>query len=328
MNPTFTDDRISAFLDGALPPHDAEEMRRHIQASPELATLVDELRTLRGEVQALPRMKAPADFTARIMAAVQAADRDRATTHPVTPARVPSRSSNWQSFVLGAVAASLVAFIVSYLLPSGRNLVVDKPERKQPETLLPDNGDNKSNAQVPSGQRTLELADLRTLLDKEQAAGENMYLARLSVKNSAINQHKLDAVLTQEGVQLREAEEAAAAVATAAHAFDRVAHGGQSAQKVREVLYLEGTEAQVRAALNSLGSQPMDVAHWQTQVVAVPVQELAKSDDQPTASGHGSAVRIGRRQVMLELGRDIGEGEGTADPNASSDVLVVIRVVK
>jgi len=74
MSVDFSDERISAYLDGELPPAERAEIEALLASSSEHRQLVDELRALRATLQDLPRPVLSGDFTERVMQrALQAA---------------------------------------------------------------------------------------------------------------------------------------------------------------------------------------------------------------------------------------------------------------
>lgn len=312
MNPKFADDRLSAYVDGTLSAAEAAELRREIDRSSELAALVTELRQVRSEVQSLPRVKAPEGFAARVMAKVAEAQREAAV---VVPASSQKQGNNWASFAWGAVAASLVLVALSFVLPRGSNEVainnVPNP------AISPPPGKTKQT-------RAFDLVNLGEAM-AHATTNEEMYVARLTVRNSALLQGTLERSLTTNGVTVAGSLENETALSTAAKAYSLTS---EEPRAVREVLYLVGTDQQVRDALKSLTNQPMDVANLQDKVLAVPAGNLLADATEVTSQAQGMAVRIGQKQLYKSLGKEIGEGEGNADPNASSDVLIVIRIVK
>lgn len=315
MNPKFTDDRLSAFVDGTLSTTEAAELRRELERSPELATLVAELRQVRSEVQSLPRLRAPEGFAARVMAKIAAAQQE---TEPVSPLSPPTKLklNHWSSFALGAVAASLVLVLLSYVLPRGGD---DLAGNKVRETIIP-------TINTPPQPRTIDLLNLNAALSQATAKNE-MFVARLTVRNSALMQGSLEQSLTKNNVTVTGSLENETALKTAAQAYKKSV-ADEEPRVVREVLYLVGTDVQVRDALKSLAEQPMDVANLQDKVLGIPAEQLLAEAPAVVSQNRGLAVRVGQKQLFKALDKQVGEGEGEADPNSSSDVLVVIRIVK
>src|SRR3954454_8055803 len=75
MTSDFSDELLSAFIDDELTPAEREQVDQHLATSESSRKLVTELRSLRGEVAALPAVTVSDAFTDRVLQAVTAAER-------------------------------------------------------------------------------------------------------------------------------------------------------------------------------------------------------------------------------------------------------------
>jgi anti-sigma factor RsiW len=97
--------QISAYLDGELPADERARLEAEIQADPELREELEAMRSLMGELAAMPRETAPDGFLARVMVGVER-DADRSEiSNESNVIRVP-----WwrRGPLVSALAASLV----------------------------------------------------------------------------------------------------------------------------------------------------------------------------------------------------------------------------
>jgi anti-sigma factor RsiW len=67
MDPLFQDERISAYLDGELPPDERSQFEDELARNGELRQAVEELRTLHDSLQALPRHRLNDDFAQQVL---------------------------------------------------------------------------------------------------------------------------------------------------------------------------------------------------------------------------------------------------------------------
>ena len=122
-------EELGALLDGALPEERAAELRRRIEADPELGREFDALRRTVEAVRALPSVRAPAELRGRILAATR-----RRGIAPILRWGVP------------ALAAAAAALLVVLNLPS------DRTREAPPSTLEAKRKDDapRGRLQAPS----------------------------------------------------------------------------------------------------------------------------------------------------------------------------------
>lgn len=85
MNESFSDELISAFLDGELTAEEQALVEQTLMDSVEQRHVFEELRALRGGLQSLPTHKLPADFSQRVLRKAERAMQDAQPTSLVSP---------------------------------------------------------------------------------------------------------------------------------------------------------------------------------------------------------------------------------------------------
>jgi len=91
----FSDEFLSAYLDGELSPDEQTQVESQLATDPEARQLLDELRALSGEVRELPRYSAGSGFSHRVVQAALAAKAEQ--NGAVPEARQVSLPSSQQS---------------------------------------------------------------------------------------------------------------------------------------------------------------------------------------------------------------------------------------
>ena len=139
MNEPFTDELISAYLDGELSPDEQANVEQALVESAECRQMFEELRALRGDLQALPNHRLPADFSERVLQRAEQAMlreaksfvaggssnngkpaeeiQDNRSSPALAPViELPSQPGQW-SGVVWAFAALAAALLVALYLP-------------------------------------------------------------------------------------------------------------------------------------------------------------------------------------------------------------------
>jgi hypothetical protein len=116
MKREFPDELLSAFLDDELTPAERTQVEQHLAASEADRQLVTELKALRSDVAALPKVAVNPDFTDRVVrAALAEAERHSpkdATVSLAQPTPIRSR----RPLAIGAAVASAAALAACFLL--------------------------------------------------------------------------------------------------------------------------------------------------------------------------------------------------------------------
>lgn len=136
MNEPFSDELLSAYLDGELPREDRARVEDWLTASAEHRRLLEDLKAIRRELQALPKQSLDAGFGDRVLAAIRqrtgepssappaASDSPPAAsgsstaevpqTNPLQPVQLPNQHLGmpaWRWFAAG-IAATLLGVVV------------------------------------------------------------------------------------------------------------------------------------------------------------------------------------------------------------------------
>lgn len=133
------DERISSYLDDALPPSERSAFEAELRDNDELQQQVAELSQLQQDVALLPRYKAKVDFAQRVVAAAIAAkaDKDAQITPARTESKPVSKKTSRRALIGGLAVAASVAIILGSLPFLKRPNAVDNPSNnvavKQPE---------------------------------------------------------------------------------------------------------------------------------------------------------------------------------------------------
>lgn len=110
----FSDDVLSAYLDGECSPQERAEVERRLENSPEFRAELNGLRAVSGLLQELPRQELPAEFAATVM---QAAERRMLLPERTAAPRRTARSAKYLIGSLVAAAAAVVVFVTQFNRP-------------------------------------------------------------------------------------------------------------------------------------------------------------------------------------------------------------------
>src|SRR5690242_17353394 len=122
------DERISSYLDDALPPSERSAFEAELRDNAELQQQVAELSQLQQDVALLPRYKAKVDFAQRVVAAAIAAKADKGAQ--ITPARIESnqpvsKKTARRALIGGLAVAASVAIMLGSLPFLNRQKPID-----------------------------------------------------------------------------------------------------------------------------------------------------------------------------------------------------------
>lgn len=156
------DERLSAFLDGALEPGEAERLRAELRRSAPLRARLEALRGVDAALRALPERPLPADLRARLDARLDArlaaarAPGDEATAAPGAPAarggapRRPRRARRLAVLAAAAAAAALLALWLRAGAPPQEGPPVAR--RPEPPPAVPGPGEGRSSSGPPAAE--------------------------------------------------------------------------------------------------------------------------------------------------------------------------------
>ena len=221
----FTDELLSAYLDGELSPAERAQVESQLATDPQARQLVDELRALSGAVRDLPRHTVSSRFSQRVVQAALAAKANQ--NREVTPASVagaplsfsPNKVRRGRRLPVVLAGAAAVAAAVAMMVwfanrPApgpGGGMVVAVPGITDPSIADPAVTPGPADASAVEAA----LARLRLAIPQE---GEGLVL-RLSISrgqttSEAIHE-AIDAALAAAGLEFRLPEDDT----TGAHRF-------------------------------------------------------------------------------------------------------------
>lgn len=113
MTRELPDELLSAYLDGEVTAEERAEVELHLATNEAARQLLEELRSLRGDMAALPRVKVTVDFSDRVIQAAVAARAASAKATVNAPLVAPAHSSRqrWLYVAVGIAAAAACLFI-------------------------------------------------------------------------------------------------------------------------------------------------------------------------------------------------------------------------
>ena len=126
----FSDEQLSAYLDGELSEGERAAIEAHLAADPASRKLLEELRAVSGQVKSLPTYSAGAGFADRVVEAALAAKQQQPSAASA-PARTARRT--WMAVVVAGVAATAAAIAIMF---QGRKPIKGQvaPAAPAPET--------------------------------------------------------------------------------------------------------------------------------------------------------------------------------------------------
>lgn len=143
---------ISASLDGALSPAEAEKLNAHLALCPECKALYEELTALHAALSDLPPVEVPSDLTERIMAAVAGSQ-----VLPFAPAEKKKAPIHWQRWLASAAVLAVVLMGTWSWKPWENTMTKDaKPESAAPAAQQSVAAD--SSTALPEASEAVEAA--------------------------------------------------------------------------------------------------------------------------------------------------------------------------
>ncbi len=109
MNEKFSDEMISAYLDGELSQSERAVVEQHLESSDEARQELDDFRSLSAAIRGVPHPPLPVDFAEQVM---RQAERRALLRKPAEPAPAPRTRAWWKpTIAVAAVAAAVVFFV-------------------------------------------------------------------------------------------------------------------------------------------------------------------------------------------------------------------------
>jgi putative zinc finger protein len=333
----FSDELLSAYLDGELSAAERAVVESRLAADPEARQLLDELRVLSSEVRGLPRYAAGDGFAQRVVQAALAAKADQngsiqTAQRDKSSLRRKSRSVWWSAALAGAgtVAAALMilAWSQGWLARNvGAGGVVKGPESSpQPE-------------QSPLVQ--VAVASLRQAIPKEGQA----VVIRICLGENQSPSQALDAALTKAGIGSRLATDTTTGAMSVAKAYrDQLAQkfGGQqpgvpntaldeATTAVADAVFVEAPLAAVEQALVVLAAEPksaLELSPLMSVVVGKSAADAGgEGDTRPNQVDRGPLHYAQRLSASLFRLEKNPPAPATSPPAAAIDASKPVRVL-
>lgn len=125
MSLEFSEELLSAYLDGEVSPDERDKIQQLLQDQPEIQAKLDQLKTLREQVRALPRLRAPEGFVTSILEQVESHS-ERSSQ----PKRPTSFFTEMRQLGRRPLAAVVVVVFVSITLVYQWNQVTQQAENR------------------------------------------------------------------------------------------------------------------------------------------------------------------------------------------------------
>lgn len=317
----FTDERLSAYLDGELPAHEQAAFEQLLADRPEQQQALVELTVLRSDLQQLPQHSLGDDFTNRVVAAAIAAkaEADASLNLPAPPRRRNAWKTPWVA--LPAIAAALLVAL----------LVV---QRQWQDSEHPG-----PRAHLEPGQVAITpnaLAELRRV----SPGPDDVVVVRIRISKAALVQSGVESALVKSGIELGRANQSADAQRAGSNYRRQVRRqlaGGPSnvAGVASEALFIEAPLEQVEATLAELGRQPSSQSDFRLEMIVstkVPASEQAEGEGgsriaQPVAAPTGPVAHRLDAQGFQLLPDAPANDLRTSQLHAPTDAKRPVRVL-
>jgi hypothetical protein len=280
------DERISSFLDDAMPAAERSAFESELLDNAELRQQVIELRQLRQDVATLPRYSVTEGFAQRVVAAAVAAKANENAN--ITPASQLKPKTIRRITIGGLAIAASVAIVLSTLAWINYNGPVD---------VAQNNPDNGANVVKQPAELNPALAPVFASLPND---GEALVLRIRSPKNVDAAQ-VLRETLDEQGVVRRSSQDKSTAALATGNAYRTKIGNDRSLPVASAAIYLEISPAELELALERLADPA-------SAVKFVPEHKLAVA--QPTqpaptavAQAPGTAVAsAGEKEAVVAPG--------------------------
>lgn len=288
MTREFSDELLSAYLDGEVTDAERALVERHLAEHPADRELLDELATLRHEVAALPAARVDAGFADRVVEAAIQAKAERDAVVVAGPAsRGSSHSSRWTYVVLAA--ASMAAAVLLVVRPWQGGVETAQNDPHNPAAVIEP---VDSSAVQNSGPLIAALGGTAP------AEGEAVVL-RLRLSSEASLAQTIDAALAAAGIGQRPASELTSGAAEVGAAYRRQVQEKlgslEGTLSAADALFVEAPLAQIEAVLAALAEQADALA--------------IEAETRLAVAGRGGA----------DSADGVGEGEGGSSTTAASN---------
>lgn len=275
------DERISSFLDDAMPAAERSAFESELLDNAELRQQVIELRQLRQDVATLPRFSVTEGFAQRVVAAAVAAKANENAN--ITPANRPKPKTIRRVAIGGLAIAASVAIVLSTLAWINYNGPVD---------VAKNNPDSGANVVKQSAELNPALAPVFASLPNE---GEALVLRIRSPKN--VDAAKLlRESLGEQGVVSRSSQDKSTAALATGNAYRSKVGNDRSLPVATAAIYLEISPAELELALERLADPASAVKFLPEHKLAV--AQPGNSPGNSTANPTIAAEHVGGNQAI------------------------------
>ena len=337
MSLEFSDELLSAYLDGELSPAERARVESHLAADPDARQLVEELRALSADVRELPRYAAGEHFSQRVVQAAQAAKSSQ--NGEVMPASLTGtqslpykvRRGRRLPVVLAGVAA--VAAAVAMLAwfanrpptGAGGGTIVKAPGSVDP-------GVSPKPADASAVEKAL--ARLRQAIPQE---GEGL-VVRLHIGPGVTATEALDAAFAAAGLGVRKADDDTTGALRFANDYqNKLAEkiAGQPADATlaaADAVFVTAPLDQLEKALAAVASRPQSALEISPLMSGKVVVEAPEAGEEPGAAGalpQNFVQRLAALKFRLEKSglplAEMAPPLGPHDPAKPVRVLILVE---
>jgi negative regulator of sigma E activity len=264
MTREFSDELLSAFLDGELSEADRANVERHLAANPADRQLYDDLKALRGEVASLPRSPVSPDFADRVVRAALAEAEKQNEARGMVSKAPPVQRHFWRRWKHGplyysaaaASAAALAACVLLVVLVGRHKLAGQPSDAPQP-------GGDGAIAVAPVGpveavEAVAALPDqFLSALTAAAPSGRDAVVLRLKVGKGVPVGQALDAALGQVGITAL-ANDVVGSAAFVQEAYTRRFGTDSSGTAAADAIFIEAPLKTVQQAVAGLATTVKD----------------------------------------------------------------------
>jgi negative regulator of sigma E activity len=262
----YSDELLSAYLDGELSPAERAQVESQLAADPEARQLLDELRVLSSEVRSLPRYAAGSEFSQRVVQAALAAGAvlpaEGKQRGQITPGSVARASSAAASAAPGAGRKGRrIAAVLTGVAAVAAAVAITVWAFNRPVTA-PDGGTVVKNPGVPIpvvDPLAMEkaLAVLRQALPRE---GEGLVL-RIRLGKVQSTSAALDAALAAAGLGTRPASDESTGAFSIANAYrtrltEKIGGKPEETLAAADAVFVTAPLDKLEQAIAALAKQP------------------------------------------------------------------------
>jgi hypothetical protein len=317
-NPSH-DERISSFLDDALPEAERSALEAELRTNTELEQQVAELRQLRCDVALLPRYSAKEGFAQRVVAAAVAAKADQGAT--ITPAaKSQSQSVRFSKVARGVVIGMAIAASAAILMISLPWLNVGGNKPIPVATNTSTNGSPEGNGSEAIGAEPKALAIVWSSLPGD---GEALVLRIKAPKDARVSD-ALHEALVQQGVKRRRSadETAAGVIGNAYRQHVKNVTGGDKTKSTPSAaaMYLEISRDELELALTEIAKPGNKLEFVPSNRIALAKPGTSTNSQSAVGELPGQPAPVVVSPIAEEFVQDLAPSRFPIPHNSASEV--------